>query len=334
MSNETLLSKVIVSTEIGAPPGSGLLKPDQSNRFIDYMFDKTVLVKQVRTERMRADSMELDRMGVGERLMRPATEAVDTGENQGVTFSKISLRTYKLRLDWELSTESLEDNIEQEGFEDHVAQLMAEQAGNDIEDLAINGDVASADPLLVAFDGWRKLAVSGTTDGAAHIVDAGGTGLTRETANRALKSIPRKFLQRRGSLRFYTGAGLAQDYAYSLTTDEYLSGQGQAAGSIGNVVAEGGAGWLAPRIMGQTLQEVPLFNESRTGTYSGATGNHGDVWLTDPKNLILGVKRDIQVFREFKPKKDSIEFTVFTRIGVGIENTDAMVVVTNNRLAA
>lgn len=333
MSNE-LLNKVIVSTEIGDPGGSGLLKPEQSKRFIDYMFDKTVLVKQVRTERLRANEMELDRIGVGERLMRGATEAVDTGENQGVFFSKISLRTHKLRLDWELSTESLEDNIEGAGFEDHVARLMASQAGNDIEDLAINGDTASADPLLKVFDGWRKLAVSGTSDGAAHIVDAAGAGLTRETANRALKAIPRKFMQRRGALRFYSGAGLAQDYAYSLAQETYLDAQGPNAGNLGDSIAQGAAGWVGPRIMGQTLQEVPLFLEDRVGTHSGATGNHGDVWLTDPRNLILGIRRDIQVFREFKPKKDSIEFTVFCRVGVGIENTDAMVVVTNNLVAA
>src|SRR5690348_8177717 len=109
MSDNGLLEKVIVSTEIGNPAGSGLLQPEQANRFIDYMWDATVLAPQVRTIRLKADTAEIDRIGVGKRLIRRAVEAVDTGENQGVYFSKISLTTHKIRLDWELSTETLED---------------------------------------------------------------------------------------------------------------------------------------------------------------------------------------------------------------------------------
>jgi HK97 family phage major capsid protein len=82
----------------------GLLNPEQSARFLDYMFDATVIGKVARTVRMRADTTEIDRMSVGERLMTLATEGDDTGANAAVTFSKISLTTKKLRLDWELSS--------------------------------------------------------------------------------------------------------------------------------------------------------------------------------------------------------------------------------------
>ncbi len=110
----------------------GLLNPEQSARFLDYMFDATVIGKVARTVRMRADTTEIDRMSVGEKLMKLATEGDDTAANSAVTFSKISLSTKKLRLDWELSTESLEDNIEGADLEDHIARMMATQAGNDI----------------------------------------------------------------------------------------------------------------------------------------------------------------------------------------------------------
>jgi len=90
----------------------GLLNPEQSARFLDYMFDATVIGKVARTVRMKADTTEIDRMSIGEKLVKLATEADNTGVNSPVTFSKISLTTKKLRMDWELSTESLEDNIE------------------------------------------------------------------------------------------------------------------------------------------------------------------------------------------------------------------------------
>ena len=153
MSNELLEKSVAANTSVttsmsgsassttgvhvGSEGNGGLLNPEQSARFLDYMFDATVIGKVARTVRMRAETTEIDRIGVGEKLMVLATEADNTGTNSAVSFSKISLTTKKLRLDWELSTESLEDNIEGPDLEDHIARMMATQAGNDIEDVQI-----------------------------------------------------------------------------------------------------------------------------------------------------------------------------------------------------
>lgn len=334
---EDLLQKVIVSTEIGNPAGSGLLSAEQSDRFIDYMWDSTVLGSQVRTVRMRANEIEIDKIGVGQRLLRGATEAVDTGENQGVVFSKISMTTKKLRLDWELSSETLEDNIEGESLEDHIARLMASQAGNDLEDLAINGDVTSSDPLLKVFNGWRKVALDGNEEGAAHVLSHGGSTVNRALFNRALKAMPRKFMANRPNLRFLTGSGVIQDYLYSLSDNNsgnYIEAVGNGIISGGDVVPTGPAGFSTGQAFGIRLQEVPKFSDEYAGSYSGGTSaEHSDVWLVDPRNLIWGVKREIQVFREFKPKKDTIEYTVYTRVGVGVENTDAFVVVRDVKLS-
>ena len=218
MSNNNLLEKVISTSSIGtAPSGGGLLSPAQSTRFIDYMWDATTLGARVRTIKMRANEIELDRMAVGERVVRLATEAVDDAVNVNVAFAKVSLSTQKLRLDWELSSESLEDNLEGEAFEDHVARLLSAQAANDIEDLAINGDVNNTDDALFkSFDGWRKRLYAG-----ANVVDAAAAdGLDRAVFHRALKKMPRKFMARRGGLRFYTTAGLASDYVYNFETVE------------------------------------------------------------------------------------------------------------------
>lgn len=336
---DNLLEKVIVSTEIGNPAGSGLLKPDQANRFIDYIFDATVLGAQVRTERLKADSAELNRIGVGQRLIRAAVEATDTGENQGVVFSKISLTTKKIRLDWELSSETLEDNIEGDALEDHIARLMATQMGNDLEDLAVNGDTASSDLSLKIFDGWRQLALEGTTDGAAHVVDANGSSIGLPLFNRALKAIPRKYMQRRGDLKFFTGSNLLQDWYYALSTGTVGGPEGAVAVNVianGPAVPTGPAGATAGFAYGVPLQEVPAFASygfDADGAGAGAAVDAGDIWLTQPRNLIWALKRDVQVFREFKPKKDSIEYTTYIRAGVGIENTESMVVVKNVKVS-
>lgn len=314
----------------------GLLNPEQSARFLDYMFDATVIGKVARTVRMKSDTTEIDRMGVGEKLMKLATEGDNTNSaNAAVTFSKISLTTKKLRLDWELSTESLEDNIEGADLEDHIARLMATQAGNDIEDVVLNGNTSlSSDQLYKAFDGVVKKAKAD-----AHVVDAGGANISRAVFNSALKALPRKYKQRRTDLRFLAGSNLIQDYLYSASQlGDYGSANPQdIASSVirGTQPGLGGpAGFVAPFAFGIPIVEVPLLSETQDGTYSAASGSHGDVHLTFPNNVVIGIKRDVTVYRFFWPKKDSIEYTMYTRVGVQIEQADAWVVVKNVKIAS
>jgi len=311
----------------------GLLNPEQSARFLDYMFDATVIGKVARTVRMKSDTTEIDRMSVGEKLMKLASEGEDTSANSAVTFSKISLSTKKLRLDWELSTESLEDNIEGADLEDHIARLMATQAGNDIEDVILNGNTAlTSDNLYKSFDGAVKKA---KTNG--RVVDAAGAGISRAVFNSALKALPRKYKQRRTDLRFLSGSNLIQDYLYSNSQNiQNVNPQDIASGIIrGDVPVVGGpAGYVAPYAFGIPIVEVPLLKETQTGDYASPSGDHGDIHLTFPNNVVIGVKRDVTVYRFFWPKKDSIEYTMFTRVGVQIEQADAWVVVKNVKVAS
>lgn len=325
MSND-LLQKVIETTDLGT---IGTLRPDQSDTFLDYMWDQTVLGKDARTVRLRANTAEIDKIGVGARLARVATEAVDDHVNAGVTFSKISITTTKLRLDWELSTETLEDNLEGADLEDHIARMMATQFGNDLEDVSINGDSASSDPLLKAFDGFRKLALAN-----GHVVDAAGATVTKAVFNSALKAMPRYYKQRRNQLKFYSGSNLIQDYLYGLVTLD-PSGIGIGVGLLTNGFGpEGAPGGSYPFAFGVPIVEVPMFSETLNGDYSGATGDHGYIELTFPQNRIWAVKREIQVYRQFMPKKDTIEYTVFCRVGVNVEDFNAYVVIKNVKVSS
>jgi hypothetical protein len=311
----------------------GLLNPEQSARFLDYMFDATVIGKVARTVRMKADTTEIDRIGVGEKLMKLATEGSDTATNGAVTFSKISLTTKKLRMDWELSTESLEDNIEGPDLEDHIARMMATQAGNDIEDVVLNGNTAlTSDALYKSFNGIVKKAKT-----YGNVVDAGGAVVSRAVFNSALKALPRKYKQRRTDLRFLAGSNLVQDFLYNNSIGTNQTIPQDIASSIirGEVAPLGGpAGYVAPYAFGIPIVEVPLLPETQTGDYSGAAGSHGDIHLTFPNNVVIGIKRDVTVYRFFWPRKDSIEYTMYTRVGVQIEQADAWVVVKNVKVAS
>ena len=349
MSNETLEKAVAAGTQVSTGFGSatggtgvhvasengngGLLNPEQSARFLDYMFDATVIGKVARTVRMKSDTAEIDRMSVGEKLMKLATEADNTAANSGVTFSKISLTTKKLRMDWELSTESLEDNIEGADLEDHIARLMATQAGNDIEDVLLNGDASNTgDALYKSFDGVVKKAKA-----SGRVVDAAGAAISREVFNKALKAMPRKYKQRRADLRFLAGSNLIQDFLFanSIGTNQTIP-QDIASSVIRGAVAPlgGPAGYVAPFAFGIPIVEVPLLSETQTGTYASPSGSHGDIHLTFPNNVVIGIKRDVTVYRFFQPRKDTIEYTMYTRVGVQIEQADAWVVIKNVKVAS
>jgi hypothetical protein len=313
---------------------SGLLNAEQANAFIDYMWDATTLAKEGRRVTMRSNTVDLDKIAVGERIIRKATEATDTSAAAPVTFSKISVVTEKIRLDWEVSTEAKEDSIEGAGTATHIAQLFAAQAGNDIEDLAINGDTAGGVAGLDILDGFVKRSV-----GKANTLDGGDLAVSRATFDKALKQLPRKYKANRGALRFYAGSGVVQDYISSMTLVE--SGQGVTneqisadvlRGAISGPQGQGGARY--PLAFGVPIVEVPLFDEEANTVASPTTDYRGRVELTVPGNRIWGIKRDIEFYDEFKPRKDSTEYTMYMRFGVQVENWEAYVSIKNVRVKA
>ncbi len=333
MSSKDLLEKVVNTTQIGADSG-GILNAKQANKFLDYVFEQSVLMRTARIVRMNEPTVDIDKIDIGRRILRKASEGTDDGVNADPTFSKISMTTVKLRLDWELTTEGLEDNIEGTSLEDHVASLMARQTANDLEDLYIHGDTTSTDPLLKSLDGWRKRARAD-----AHVVDAAGANLTRSVFDSALRALPNKYLQRRSQLAWSTSSSLLQDYIWSLSLAVGATGGPSEGSTLGDAVvnaglggAQGGSGTqfvAGVRPFGIGLLEVPLYEETEDGTYSAASGDHGVVELTYPNNRIIGIQRDIVIYREFKPKKDAIEYTQFIRVTEQIENVDSYVHVRN-----
>jgi len=314
---------------------SGLLNAEQASAFIDYMWDATTLAKEGRRVTMRSNTVDLDKIAVGERIIRKATEATDTSANAPVTFSKISLTTEKIRLDWEVSTEAKEDSIEGAGTATHIAQLFAAQAGNDIEDLAINGDAAGATAGLNIIDGFVKLSV-----GKANTLDGGDLAVSRATFDRALKKLPRKYKANRSALRFYAGSGVVQDYLTSMTVvnagDTGVTNETISADVLRGAISgpQGSGGGRYPLAFGVPVIEVPLFDEDSNTVAAPTTDYRGRVELTVPSNRIWGIKRDIEFYDEFKPRKDSTEYTMYMRFGIQVENWECYVSIKNVRVKA
>jgi HK97 family phage major capsid protein len=304
----------------------GVLNPTQSTQFIDYIFDEMVLAQDGRRVTMRGNTMELDKVRVGSRLVAKATQAEDTGANSAPAFTKIELTTTKFRLDYEISTESLEDNIEGQNLEDHVVRLMATQFGNDLEDIAINGRPATSGDgtynntlagfvrqvLDTSFAGAHEAAAaSATLTGIWD--DDDNSKLTLEALEAIYNALPRKFKARRQDLKFYMNSKHLQEILEDLRQIGAGGVPEAVAGRVidGQLPRVGGPAGAQFTVFGLPLLEVPLYPDNF-------------VDLTVPQNRIWGFQRDVTVHREFKPKKDTVEYTVFVRMGVALEEKSAI----------
>jgi len=283
------------------------------------VWDATVLAQDGRKVTMRANTIELEKVNVGERVIRAAAQGSNNYTNAGATFTKVELTTKKIRLDWEVSTEALEDNIEGGALEDHIVRLMTNAFANDIEDLAINGDGTTGDFLSImnGFVNRVKTAGSGAHES---IVTVTSNQWTTDVMQNIILAMPRKYRALKSNLKFYAGTdafqgiikhngtladAVAEAFAYRpsgtpANRQAYLDGSGQTFG-----------GARTTRVLGIDVQEVPYYPA-------------GYVDLTFPQNRVWGFQRDITVNREYKPKKDTIEYTVFVRFGVQWEELDAV----------
>jgi len=298
--------------------GSGILRPEQARRFIDYVWDATILAKDGRRVTMRANTMELEKVNVGERVIRAAAQAVGDYTNAGATFSKVELTTKKIRLDWEVSAESLEDNIEGAALEDHIVRLMTNAFGNDIEDLAING-TGTGSAFTSIMEGFVNKV---TTGGDAHeaVVTVENNNWTTDAMQKIILAMPRKYRAIKSNLKFYAGTDAFQGIIKNNGTLADAIAEafaGTPAGTPANRQAylDGGAqtfgGARTTRVLGIDVQEVPYYPA-------------GYVDLTFPQNRVWGFQRDITVNREYRPKKDTVEYTVFVRFGLQWEEQDAI----------
>jgi hypothetical protein len=196
---------------------------------------------------------------------------------------------------------------------------MTNAFGNDIEDLAINGTGTGGDAFLSIMEGFVNRV---TTDGDAHeaVVTIADNTWSTDAMQKIILAMPRKYRALKSNLKFYAGTdafqgiiknngtladAVAEAFANrpagtAANRQAYLDGAGQTFG-----------GARTTRVLGIDVQEVPYYPA-------------GYVDLTFPQNRVWGFQRDITVNREYKPKKDTVEYTVFVRFGIQWEEQDAV----------
>ena len=290
-------------TTLGATGAGGLLNPQQANKFISYMVDNSEFLKDTKLERMAAPEKQLDFLLIGSRIIRKATEATEPAELTGVTTSRKELRTVKVRLAADITSEFLEDNIEGQSAADRVARELAQQFSNDLTDLMLNGDTAATGTdasFLTIGDGIIKQAKASAT---THKFDLKNqTDYKGVIFPKMLEQMPNKFKRDRNNMRFYCSSSVADAYIRSLA--DRLTELGDRILTTGSLV----------KFLNIQLFPVEYMPDDV-------------IILTNRNNLVSGVQRSMKVFSEFNKRKDLTEYTMYMRVDPGkIVWDDALVI--------
>jgi len=305
MSNAALLRKAagpIGTADVGTI-GHGLLSPEQSDTFLDQVYEATAFNQAQRNERRRAPTGSINKIGIAGRILRKKNQGVDDATLVKPTFGEVAYVCQRYRADTEVNEEVFEDNIEGQGFEDHWVGLITGQIGRDLEDLHFNGLEASADPFLKLNQGWLAQLAASTTahrvNGAT--VDAGA--VTKNTFFAAYDALPHKYKLRK-NLRYIGNPSIFTDYLEYLTNR--ATNAGDAALTAGEVRLPNGVGYI----------EVPSMPASR-------------LILADPKNFMVVTRRDIR-YRKTTEGREAIRedkrfYAWFLETDPIIEEDDAVV---------
>jgi hypothetical protein len=157
VNNSEAMTKAIDTGGIA----TGVLNPEQARAFVTQVFEATPMLSAARRVAMGARKMNVDKLGVGSRVLRRRFEGVAVPGSAGVATSQIQLDAVGLSLPWEVTEDALRYNIEGERFEETVISLMTRQVGVDLNDLAWNG--ATAAPAATTLNGAFTAAATTVT---------------------------------------------------------------------------------------------------------------------------------------------------------------------------
>lgn len=291
---------------------AGYMQPEQSGRFLRKIMDEPTILNEARVVPMRRPKMEINKIGFTSRLLRPANQGVISGPRSGdegprallrserakPTLERITLETVEYIAELDLPYEVLEDNIEGgqiDGtqFQETLLDEMAKRISLDLEELLILGDTASGDTYLATQNGILKQAVS-------NIVNHGAATVNPDLFGNMVKALPTKYHRLLNRMKFYVAKTKEIDYRMQVANrqtqlgDALLTGQSPVA------------------VLG-----VPM----ASAAYMPAA----NAVLTDPRNIIWGVQRDIRMEFARDTRERAIYVVVSMRLATKFEEEDMVV---------
>jgi hypothetical protein len=274
LDNNTILQKADLALSDITADG-GFLQPAQAQKFMRILIKEAVVMKLATVVPMRSPKQLIEKIQFGERILHAGTEAtaLPSGDRSKPDTSEVELNAQLFKAEVRLNNEVLEDSIERGQLRQTIMQLMAERIATDMDECIVQSTTNSTDPFL------SRLSAGGLFQQIqSQVVDAGTTFTSKQTFHNMIKAMPSQFQRNKKDLRFLTSIQSELDYRDSL----------------GERATIGGDKWTTEDVPvqygGIPVVGVPLFPENL-----GSGTNTTDVVLTDPKNINVGIWRNIRV---------------------------------------
>lgn len=287
----------------------GLLTVDQGEKFIEQLIDTPTLLNDARVVAMRNPSQEINKTKFGSRILQAAEDAsgdraihsgsraLTSAKRSKPDTSKVTLNTKEYIAEVRLPYETLEDNIERQGFENTVMRMITKRVASDIEEMLIQGDTASGDAFLALQDGVLELITSNT-------VDASSAAVNNQIFTNTVKALPTRYRRNMADMRFYAHHDVVADHRLALASRQTSLGDAYVVGNADPVI-----------------QGVPL--------KSAAFMPSANMIFTDPKNIIVGMQRNVRIETDKDIQAREVIIVVTLRAAIQMEEQEAAVKVTN-----
>jgi HK97 family phage major capsid protein len=308
-SNRTLLEKADLALA-DLTTGGGMLLPDQAKRFMRMLTVQSKLLGMVTFVPMNSPKQQYPRIKLGGRILRPGREgtAVATVDRVKPDLSFIELDAKLFKGEVRLTDEVLEDNIERGDLRQTVMELIADGVARDMEEIAILGNTTSPDPFLAVMDGLLVQVRS-------HVVDAAGGPVAKQLFTDMLKAMPAEHLRDKSVMRFLSSIDVDSNYR-NLLADR--------ATAAGDKFLETDAPIV---VSGVPLAPIPLFPENL-----GPQNNQSAIILTNPKNVYVGMWRQIRIESARDISEGALKVVVTVRFDVRLSDEHATTKSINVRL--
>ncbi|MGN4822551.1 phage major capsid protein [Bacillus cereus group sp. MYBK139-2] len=299
LNNKTIIEKADVT--LATLASGGLMNPEQADTFLRMVQNSPTILKDSRFVQMASDTLKIEKIGFGSRILRPGVEGVPLkdSDRSAPSTSTITLNAKEVIAEVHITYDTLENNIEGGNLQNTIMQMIADRAALDIEELILNGDIASTDSYLALLDGIRKQATS-------HVIDCAAGTFTKDVFKKAYKAVPAKYLRNPKDWKFYTSHGLEIEWKDQVAMRQT---------NLGDVSLQGG---LA------SAYGVPVEGIAMLQPYNDGENNVSDILLTPPKNIVTGMSRNIriEVDKDIRSRKFIIVLTA--KVDVKFEEEDAV----------
>ena len=309
LDNQTFLQKADLALSDITTDG-GLLQPAQAMKFMRVLIKEAVILKLATVTPMRSPKQLIEKIQFGSRILRAGNEAaaLPVADRASPQTSEVELDAKLFKAEVRLNNEVLEDSIERGQLRQTIMQLMAERIATDMDEVIVQGDTTSSDRFLARFDGMLKQSTS-------HVVDEGTSFTTKQTFRNLIKAMPSEFQRNKKDLRYLTSIQAELDYRDSLAERGTVAGDRFLTEDV--PVLYGGV----------SVVGVPLFPETL-----GTGANTTDIVLTDPKNINVGIWRNIRVETDKLVSEGVLIIVATLRFDVKYQHEPAVVKGINVRL--